>query len=183
MVAKCSTLTLRYTNLLGTLFVAMVAARCRSFIQDRREKRSPVHSFHTGLNIALFPVIFFFSGLYYTDVISTLVVLVAYENHLYRVGQEAPNLFNDLWTLMLGVAALFMRQTNIFWVVVYMGGLEAIHAVRQLKPPLVDTPKQMTLLEHVKFYLWRDSVGDLHDPPLHAAWPGGTFGSPGSLLA
>lgn len=173
MVAKCSTLTLRYTNLLATLFVAMVAARCRSFIQDGREKRSPVHSFHTGLNVALFPVIIFFSGLYYTDVISTLVVLVAYENHLYRVGAGAPNLVNDVWTLVLGVAALFMRQTNIFWVVVYMGGLEAAHAIRRLKPPPVDVPKQMSLLEHIKFYLWRDSVGDSHDPPLDAAWPEG----------
>lgn len=179
MLSECSAFTLRYTNLLATLLTGLVAARCQSLIEARRAGRDAedLHPFslHTALNIALFPVIFFFSALYYTDVFSTLVVLVAYENHLRRVGSRSPSFLNDTWTVLLGAAALFMRQTNVFWVVVYMGGLEAAHAVRSLKPDPVEAPKQMTLVEHLKFYLWRDSVGDVHDPPLNQAWPEGIF--------
>ncbi|KAK5661220.1 hypothetical protein OQA88_11112 [Cercophora sp. LCS_1] len=175
MLSKCSVFTLRYINLLATLLTGLVAARCQSLIEARRAGRDTEDldpfSLHVALNIALFPVIFFFSALYYTDVVSTLVVLVAYENHLRRVGPRRPGFLNDVWTALLAVAALLMRQTNVFWVVVYMGGLEVAHAVRSLKPSPVDVPKQMSLVEHVKFYLWRDLVGDLHDPPLDEAWP------------
>lgn len=81
---------------------------------------------------------------------------------------------NGVWTVILGVAALFMRQTNVFWVVIYMGGLEAAHAVRLLRPPPVEPPKgPLSLVEHIRFYVWRDSVGDMHDPQLNKAWPEG----------
>ncbi|KAK1755540.1 glycosyltransferase [Echria macrotheca] len=171
MFTTCSTLSLRSTNLLATLLTAMVATRCHMAIQAQHGQRSHGQSLHTGLNIALFPVIFFFSALYYTDVVSTLAVLIAYENHLTRVGEQRPGILNDVWTVVLGLAALLMRQTNVFWVVVYMGGLEAVHALRQLRPAPVEVPKNMSLVEHVRFYLWRDSVGERHDPPLGEAWP------------
>lgn len=183
MLAECTVFSLRYTNLLATLAISLVSALCRDSLDARTAERdskpmspTPSHfSFHSGLNIALFPVIFFFSALYYTDIFSTLIVLVAYHNHLYRLGPESPRFLNDLWTVLLGVAALFMRQTNVFWVVVYMGGLEAAHAIRSLKPPPVEPPKgPLSLVEHVRFYAWRDSVGDMHDPPLNTAWPEGT---------
>lgn len=63
-----------------------------------------------------------------------MVVLVAYRNHLLRLAPQPPNIWNDLWTVLLGIWALFMRQTNVFWVVVYMGGLEAAHVVRTVGP-------------------------------------------------
>jgi alpha-1,2-glucosyltransferase len=105
---------------------------------ERAGKRPPAsasfESYYTGLNIALFPVLFFFTALYYTDVASTMVVLVAYRNHLLRLAPQPPSFKNDLWTVLLGVWALFMRQTNVFWVVVYMGGLEAAHVLRTVEP-------------------------------------------------
>ncbi|KAK3903732.1 glycosyltransferase [Staphylotrichum tortipilum] len=142
MIAECTPSSLRSNNLFATLLTALLAAQCRQLIEVRGAEREgktaaqgiSAYAFHSGINIALFPVIFFFSGLYYTDVVSTLVVLVAYRNHLQRVGQNAPGLGNDLWTVLLGVVALFMRQTNVFWVVVYMGGLEAVHVARSVKP-------------------------------------------------
>jgi alpha-1,2-glucosyltransferase len=109
------------------------------------------YAYHTGVNVALFPVIFFFSALYYTDVVSTLVVLVAYRNHLLRIGTQRPGLWNDLWTVILGIAALFMRQTNVFWVVVYMGGLEAVHVLRLAQSPPHESQPEL----------------QLHDPPLN----------------
>ena len=162
--------------------VALVAAQCRSLAEARTAERdaqpargASLHAFHTAFNIALFPVIFFFSGLYYTDVVSTLAVLVAYKNHLARLGSDT-GILDGLWAVLLGVVALFMRQTNVFWVVVYMGGAEAVHAIRSIKPAPVEPPKgPLSIVEHVKFYVWRDSVGELHDPKLNQSNPEGEF--------
>ncbi|KAK4125854.1 glycosyltransferase family 59 protein [Parathielavia appendiculata] len=141
MLAKCTTSSLRHNNLLATLVTALLASQCRQLIEHRTAEREgkegsgnlSFYSYHTGVNIALFPVIFFFSALYYTDVVSTVVVLAAYRNHLLRLAPQPPSAANDFWTVILGVSALFMRQTNVFWVVVYMGGLEAVHVLRSAK--------------------------------------------------
>jgi alpha-1,2-glucosyltransferase len=129
------------------------------------------HHVATGVNIALFPVLFFFSGLYYTDPVSTLVVLLAYVNHLTRLGTESPPFLSNVYTLVLGILALGMRQTNIFWVVVYMGGLEVIHAIKTLDPEPVEEPGFRTMSEQLKFHAWRYSLGDIHDPPLSFSQP------------
>ncbi len=172
MLKECTPASLRYGNLLATLLTALVAAQCRYLIEARAAEREgkpasqgiSAYAFHTGVNIASFPVIFFFSGLYYTDVVSTLVVLVAYRNHLSRVGQRTPGVGNDLWTVVLGVAALFMRQTNVFWVVVYMGGLEAVHVLRSVK------------------LAGQGPLAKLYDPPLNQSGPEGTSPIPSPSL-
>ncbi|KAK3379127.1 DIE2/ALG10 family-domain-containing protein [Lasiosphaeria ovina] len=187
MVSECSTASLRTNNLLATLLMVLLATLCRGLVEARAAERNggtkqqhrtravSVYAFHTGLNIALFPVLLFFSALYYTDVVSTLLVLVAYRNHLLRVGPDRPGLASDVRTVVLGVAALLMRQTNVFWVVVYMGGLEAVHAVRSLTlvqtQPSPPTSRYLTLTDHLRFYLRKYSTGEVHDPPLNVAWP------------
>lgn len=182
-LAECTPSSLRSNNLVATLLTALLALSCRRRIDAQTatgaENRAvSFYAYHTAINIALFPVIFFFSGLYYTDVASTLVVLVAYRNHLNRVASDGKKLrfLNGLWTVILGVAALFMRQTNVFWVVVYMGGIEAAHVVRGLKPKPAsekETPSvySATVREFVGFWLRRYAVGDVHDPPVDMAWP------------
>ncbi|KAK3312362.1 DIE2/ALG10 family-domain-containing protein [Apodospora peruviana] len=181
MLGTCTPLSLRSNNLFAVLLTALLAGLCRNKIEARQAERDGItkksndfsfYAYHSAINIALFPVLFFFSALYYTDVVSTLLVLVAYHNHLGRVGPEAPSLLNHLWTVTLGVAALFMRQTNVFWVVVYMGGLEVLHAVRSLKPAAPNAPVRLTTLsQQLRFHLERYSVGDVHDPPLDSSWP------------
>ena len=131
---------------------------------------------HTALNIALFPLLFFFSGLYYTDVVSTLVVLGSFLNHLRRVSQDRASALSDLFTILLGISSLFMRQTNVFWTVVFMGGLEAVHAVKTLKPEHIEHPSSQTLWEQCRIYMWSWSVGEIHDPPLQVAWTDGRSG-------
>ncbi|TWU71054.1 glucosyltransferase [Metarhizium rileyi] len=176
---SCDASSLRVTNVLGLIVLASLALLCRHEIESRfYEAQSSTHlrvvstySIHTALNTALFPLLFFFSGLYYTDVISTAVVVGAYLNHLKRVSRDQSSLVSDLGTILMGISALLMRQTNVFWVVVWMGGLEAVHAVKTLRPHHVDQPFMTTLTDQVKFYAWRYSVGDVHDPPLDLAWP------------
>ncbi|OHF00481.1 DIE2/ALG10 family protein [Colletotrichum orchidophilum] len=179
----CSVLDLRGVNIIAVLGVGILATHCRHLLETRRpDAKSPAppavlsfHSIHLGWNIALFPVLFFFSGLYYTDVVSTLSVLVAYYHHLHRVREERSSFLSDWTTMILGVLTLVMRQTNVFWVVVYMGGLEAVAAVKALRPDPVAKPNTTTVGEFVRFYAWRYSIGDVHDPPLNTAWPDDVF--------
>ncbi|KAH0491010.1 hypothetical protein TgHK011_002456 [Trichoderma gracile] len=175
----CDPKTLRATNAVGILVLAYLALQCRKEIEARlHQAHSSVringisqYAMHTALNIALFPVLFFFSGLYYTDVVSTAVVLAAFLNHLQRVGRSQSSLVSDLATIAWGLFALTMRQTNVFWVVVFMGGLEAVHAVKMLQPEAVTRPFMATLSEQLLFVVKRWSVGHVHDLPLHMAYP------------
>ncbi|KAK1996287.1 DIE2/ALG10 family protein [Colletotrichum falcatum] len=183
MRPECSVLDLRGINIIAVLGVGILATHCRHLLETRRlDGQSPAppavlsfYSIHLGWNVALFPVLFFFSGLYYTDVVSTLSVLVAYYHHLRRVREERSSLLSDWSTIVIGVFALTMRQTNVFWVVAYMGGLEAVAAVKALRPEPVPEPDMTTLGEYVRFYTWRYSVGDIHDPPLNISWPDDLF--------
>ncbi|UKZ79897.1 hypothetical protein TrVFT333_007660 [Trichoderma virens FT-333] len=110
-------------------------------------------------------------GLYYTDVVSTAVVLAAFLNHLHRVGRDHSSFLSDIVTVGLGLWTLTMRQTNVFWVVVFMGGLEAVHSVKSLRPQSVAQPFMTTLSEQLLFFIKRWSVGHVHDLPLHMAYP------------
>lgn len=115
---------------------------------------------HTVLNICLFPPLFFFSVLYYTDVLSASCVLATYivfrQRHqktnatpknyalvqgsirrvswlqaYYRAVPSAHNPWaTDIWLCALGLYALLFRQTNIFWVAIFLAGLEVIRVVK-----------------------------------------------------
>ncbi|KAM0432913.1 hypothetical protein ACHAPT_004618 [Fusarium lateritium] len=175
----CDASSLRAANAIALMILTYLALQCRHQIESRLyEAHSAVrlhlhsqYALHTAFNIALLPLLFFFSGLYYTDVASTAAVLLAYLNHLQRLGRDQSSPLNDLLTIALGILTLFFRQTNVFWVVVYIGGLEAVHAIKTLRPERVDQPFMSSLVEQVKYYAWRYSLGDIHDPPLHMLWP------------
>lgn len=73
-------------------------------------------------NICFFPPLFFFSALYYTDVLSTFVVVAAYLVFLMRA--ERNSFLSGIAVYLVGVIGLLMRQTNVFWVAIFSGGLE-----------------------------------------------------------
>lgn len=180
MLKMCSPMTLRGTNLAAIIMVAMTSAQCRRLIEARLAERDGrpqpsnhfnIYAAHTGMNMALFPVLFFFSALYYTDVFSTWAVLFTFYNHLQRIAPKGKSWLNDATTVILGAITLFMRQTNVFWVVVFMGSLEAIHAVKALRPAPVQKPDNMQgLADLARFYGWRYSLGEIHDPSLNLVW-------------
>ncbi|KAI0860040.1 DIE2/ALG10 family-domain-containing protein [Xylaria cubensis] len=172
----CSIYNLRAFNVVVVSCISVLVLICRARLTPNLAKSNTgrkVTTFDilTGVNVALFPVLFFFSGLYYTDPASTLIVLLAYANHLTRVGTAQPSFLNDVYSLGLGILALGFRQTNIFWVVVYMGGLEVVHAIKTLNPTPVETPRFQTVSDQFRFYAWRYSLGDIHDPSLSLAQP------------
>lgn len=187
MTGGCSETSLRMTNWLATLLLGFSAMQCRRLLEARlseqrmgqqRSSSLSTYAIHTGMNIGLCPLLFFFSALYYTDVFSTLTVLLAFQNHLERVSPRGKSWLDDLWTVVLGVSALFMRQTNVFWVVVFMGGLEAVHAVKTLLLPSNVQgwvhPKDAGLVELVKYYTDLCSCGYIHDPALNLVSLDGT---------
>ncbi|PHH92252.1 hypothetical protein CDD83_8177 [Cordyceps sp. RAO-2017] len=170
----CDARSLRAANAVGLLVLALLFLLCRRQMEGRGRPFSE-YAIHGACNVALFPLLFFFSGLYYTDVISTAAVLGALLNHLHRLGRRhrPGSLSSDLATVALGLLALFMRQTNVFWVVVYMGGLEAVDAIKTLAParPEKEPAATATSRERLKHFAQRWSVGDIHDLPLDQAWP------------
>lgn len=83
--------------------------------------------YHAVFNICLFPPLFFFYSLYYTDVISTIVVLCA-----YRLDSDVGG--NKFLFLATGLISLFMRQTNIFWISIFCGGLKVCRRLALGRP-------------------------------------------------
>ncbi|RDW90791.1 dolichyl-P-Glc:Glc(2)Man(9)GlcNAc(2)-PP-dolichol alpha-1,2- glucosyltransferase [Aspergillus mulundensis] len=99
--------------------------------RQRNTRPSGAWLSHTVLNICLFPPLFFLSGLYYTDVLALLVVVEAYNWDLSRTLPKAAPLETAVF-LVLGVVALAFRQTNIFWVSVFFGGLQVVRRIRRV---------------------------------------------------
>lgn len=178
----CDTVGLRGVNALCLVILSVLALLCRHEIENRSRRsqglrsaeKASSYAVHTALNVALCPVIFFFSGLYYTDVASTIVVLLALLNTLRRMGSDAASLQSDLVTIFIGFMALFMRQTNVFWVVVFLGLVEAVNAVKILQPKdASDTKPPVYSTERVTRFVTKSIAGHIHDPPLSEAWPDG----------
>ena len=90
------------------------------------------HIGHTAVNICLFPPLFFFYGLYYTDVLSAFSVLYAYHCHLRK---------DYVKVIFAGLASLFFRQTNVFWTAVFLGGLELVRTLPRGRPD-IEFPRQ-----------------------------------------
>ena len=97
---------------------------------------------HANLNIMLCPLLFFFSALYYTDVLSAFVVLEVYRWYIYSESDKELSIYTP-WKFspgtrsticktsifLLGLFALLCRQTNIFWVAVFLGGLQVVRTL------------------------------------------------------
>ncbi|RAK99165.1 phospholipase D/nuclease [Aspergillus ibericus CBS 121593] len=122
---------LRATNVAAT--AVALPLRLQTLLDRLRRTRNTRPSgawlSHTVLNICLFPPLFFFSGLYYTDILALLVVIEAYNWDLKRSqGAFAP--LQTLVFIVLGLVALAFRQTNIFWVAIFLGGLQVVRRLR-----------------------------------------------------
>lgn len=115
---------------------------------------------HTVANICLFPPLFFFNALYYTDVVSSLSVLYVY--HFCRQKQR-------LRVLLAGLASLWFRQTNIFWVSIFMGGLDLTTSLH-MPGGYVEHPTEPTIGE-VAGKSWQN--GHLYDRYASEAYAAG----------
>ena len=112
---------------------------------------------HSALNIALFPPLFFFSALYYTDVWSTLAVLLAFYAYLAN-SESIRTVTRYCSAVSFGVFALLFRQTNIFWVAVFPAGLAIVDALKKDAPSAKSDKADPVLAIQTA---WKD--GTIHD--------------------
>lgn len=70
----------------------------------------------SALTLSSFPVLYFFTFLYYTDAGSTFFTLFAYLMCLYRCHKASA---------LLGICSILFRQTNIIWVAFCAGTVAA----------------------------------------------------------
>ncbi|KAL8935069.1 MAG: hypothetical protein Q9211_004900 [Gyalolechia sp. 1 TL-2023] len=106
---------------------------------------------HAVFNICLFPPLFFFYGLYYTDVWSAFAVLTTIQFHQRK------------WRKLLvaaGIASLLFRQTNIFWIAIYLGGSEVVRELKRGRPG-IEYPPSVSVMDVVAGS-WQHSC--LYDP-------------------
>ncbi|OJD16841.1 hypothetical protein AJ78_03031 [Emergomyces pasteurianus Ep9510] len=131
----------------------------------------------TVLNICLFPPLFFFAGLYYTDLAALLIVVEVYicdlDRSRVRDTQQCPGGKSDTqstpilsWKnirfLIFGFLALIFRQTNIFWVAVFLGGLRVVETLHR-----VTSDCQSTDIVRIVRGSWE--LNQLYDPPVSEA--------------
>ncbi|KAJ6172348.1 Dol-P-Glc:Glc(2)Man(9)GlcNAc(2)-PP-Dol alpha-1-2-glucosyltransferase [Penicillium chermesinum] len=116
---------------------------------------------HTVLNICLFPPLFFFSALYYTDILALLAVVEAYNWDLKRASRGGSLFLSTLGFLVFGLAALVCRQTNIFWVSVFLGGLQVVRTIRK--------SSKVTSSSGISSVIQGALKNEVYDPPVSTA--------------
>jgi alpha-1,2-glucosyltransferase len=105
---------------------------------------------HANLNIMLCPLLFFFSALYYTDILSAFAVMEVYRWYIYleseqgqrsyllsRLSTDTRSTICKIAIFSFGLFAMLVRQTNVFWAAVFLGGLQT---VKSLNPRPCPTP-------------------------------------------
>lgn len=153
-------------------------SRSRAVTSTRSSRGSsfPTHvdrqQIHTAFNICLFPPLFFFCSLYYTDVGSTLFVLLFLKHFYDSHSQGAPTIFQSLVSVLLGLVALTFRQTNIFWVGVFPTGFLVIGGVAEKRIASRNSiDRNYTLTTQLQSLVeksWRNGL--LYDPSVPGAW-------------
>ncbi|XP_030643074.1 dol-P-Glc:Glc(2)Man(9)GlcNAc(2)-PP-Dol alpha-1,2-glucosyltransferase [Chanos chanos] len=112
----CSTAMLRFVNLLfncGNLYLLYLIT-CK--VHQKDKSRMAAQRLLSALSLSIFPVLYFFTFLYYTDAGSTFFTLFTYLMCLYGSHKAAA---------LLGICAILFRQTNIIWVMFCAGTIVA----------------------------------------------------------
>ncbi|KAI8556623.1 hypothetical protein RHMOL_Rhmol05G0268600 [Rhododendron molle] len=121
----CSSAILRSTNaILGVICSVLVYEIITRLRPALDERKATIYA----VVLALYPLHWFFTFLYYTDVASLAAVLAMYLGCLKR---------NYILSALLGSFAVFIRQTNIIWVLfVASSGVINYSPVRKNNPQL-----------------------------------------------
>lgn len=141
--AKTSASALRTTNTIAfVLFYPLVVRSLLGSLwsvkrgeQDRTRRNGRddgiTHTLnHTALNLCLFPLTICFSALYYTDVMAALAVLNAFDAQLKIQANPRRCLVHRIRLWLGGLLSLLFRQTNIWWIAIFLGAHQAIHTVK-----------------------------------------------------
>ncbi|EPQ66837.1 Bgt-1168 [Blumeria graminis f. sp. tritici] len=168
----CSIHQLRLSNCHALLLTFYYAHSCRRHIVKkwaRNRDLLDVDALHTAFNITLFPPLFFFSGLFYTDVLSICCVLVSYKLYLERNDERTNLRLNLLCSFIVGILCLLIRQTNIFWVAIFLGALQLVETIKlhQIKEEILKS--SIIRYQFLSKFLKKYCIQKLHDPSLEEA--------------
>ncbi|PWW74640.1 Glycosyltransferase Family 59 protein [Tuber magnatum] len=173
-VAKCTPALLRSVNAWGTaVLIPIFTYYILGYIHPRKRRSEAAHE---AINVALFPLLWFFSGLFYTDVYSTVWVLWSYLAWLRGcVGCSSVTAWWALW----------FRQTNVLWTGFFIV-LEVGRRIKELHEKLVDGegkvvpgktaattvissafPYLLVILSFAAFIIWNDFSIALGDKSAH----------------
>lgn len=106
----CSVYALRLTSVVASVANAYFIFIIRKMVIA---SRSDTQILLESISLATLPPLYFFSHLYYTDVLSATMVLMM----IYFSLREMHN-----WGAVAAFLSILMRQTNIVWVVFVLGG-------------------------------------------------------------
>ncbi|XP_060100746.1 dol-P-Glc:Glc(2)Man(9)GlcNAc(2)-PP-Dol alpha-1,2-glucosyltransferase [Heteronotia binoei] len=131
----CSTGMLRFINLLFSIgnFYLLYLLFCRI---HQKKAVSGFQRILSTLTLAAFPVLYFFTFLYYTDTGSTFFTLFSYLMCLYG---------NHKTSALLGFCGFMFRQTNIIWTVFCGGSIVADKLSEAWKVELLKNKEQKSL--------------------------------------
>ncbi|KAG9947348.1 glycosyltransferase family 59 protein, partial [Aureobasidium melanogenum] len=145
ITGRCDLDALRFVNALSLFAIFFFLLHTAPPVSPRSAKQLPSQKstpllplatlcpqqIHSALNVCLFPPLFFFCALYYTDVASTLSVLF-FTRHLLENNSRGPSsFFQACISIVLAIISLSFRQTNIFWVGIFPIVLLALGALHQ----------------------------------------------------
>lgn len=104
----CSSVyTLRCINVALSTGLLYVTGCLMQQIHGHKSEMDEVRGILTAINMCVFPILYFFNFLYYTDVMSTFLVLFTYLLSLHE---------RHILAAFTGFLAVCVRQTNIVWV-------------------------------------------------------------------
>jgi alpha-1,2-glucosyltransferase len=117
-----------------------------------------------GLSLAIFPTHFFYSFLYYTDIVSVFLVLLCYSYSLpfidlvesQKTSRHSSSSFH--LSAAAGFLAVLFRQTNIIWVIYVLG--EAVlrdHVLLKTQHNRAKLIDIITLLKNM-VYNWKHTL-------------------------
>ncbi|EUC66877.1 alpha-1,2-glucosyltransferase, glycosyltransferase family protein [Rhizoctonia solani AG-3 Rhs1AP] len=104
---KCTIPILRMNNLLLNLMLPPLISHCLALYRSDRPPRSLIQPTVESIAISAFPIAWFFSFLYYTELGSVVFVLAT----ILAAGRGA-----HVLAALTGAASCTFRQTNIVWV-------------------------------------------------------------------
>lgn len=174
----CSLSALRLANLAGLVLLATLLSTAYRL----RNPTAPAHRRlfqHSAVNMTFFPPVFFFAALYYTDVWSTISVVLFYNETMKTDRMHVTALERYIRLVALGLFSLLFRQTNIFWVAIFPAALTLVQHLDRGH----DVVRQSMYsgaqgfgdsLASVARTSWKMDV--VFDPPVRDSWIDGTIG-------
>ncbi|KAK8807376.1 hypothetical protein WA158_004135 [Blastocystis sp. Blastoise] len=134
----CNTVSLRYLSLITLVGIYFL---CYGIIRQLKPKYNEIQCVIQSLLCCLFPTIYFYTFLYYTDHVSLLFILLSfYMALLSHAGQSYKYI---ILSFLTGFYAVFIRQTNIIWTC-FIGGYIIFNKFNQDKSTTIPLVKQLT---------------------------------------